>query len=422
MSLRNRLSLIIVLLTLLAALGFGLLTFRTFVQQQDAQLEELLQQDLVRVAALLDQPTLGASFVGDDVDGFILQVVTPDQEVVMSFGGERLLPSTAELQTVDLSGRRYLVGQTPWGTTGGTIRVAHDIEAALLTRRRLVEGLVVNGSLVIFIATLLGLFTTRRQLAPMQRVAERARVVDPAMPSEIEYGGPADEIGDLASALNTALGAIRSRQGEERAFLLEIAHEIAAPLTLVRYHLAGLADEHPEDERLRAAADAARELLRTSQDLLVLARGELERPLEPEILALGDLLERVRAEYPGVALEIGETSDVVGDPERLMQVARNLVRNAVQASGGAAGVSLHLTQGDGEVVLAVVDEGSGIRAEVLEKIFEHRYSEHRGTGVGLSVARSIVEQHHGTISATSEPGKGSRFEVRLPSVESRVEA
>lgn len=422
MSLRNRLSLTLVAFTLLVALGFGVLTYRAFVRQQNVQLRELLQQDLQRVAALLDQPTLGASVLGSDAGGFVLQMVDAQGQVLLSWGGAELLDTAAEPGVIELEGRRFLAGEIDWGSTGGTIRVAHDIEAALRTRRQLVQGMLVNGGLVILLATVVGLVTTRHQLLPLQRVAHEARGVDPGLPAEISYSGPADEIGDLASALNTALGAIRARQEEERHFLLEIAHELAAPLTLVRYHLAGLADEHPEDERLRAAAEAARELLRTSQDLLVLARGELERPLEPQILSPALLLERVGAEYPGVVLETSGTEEVVGDPERLMQVARNLVRNAVQASGDAAKVRLKLVQEGGEVVLAVIDDGPGMGPEVLEKIFEHRYSGRRGTGVGLSVARSIVEQHHGTISACSEPGRGSRFEVRLPTVSSRIEA
>ncbi len=421
MSLRHRLSLTLVALTLLAALGFGWLTYRTFVRQQNEQMREVLAQDLVRVAALLDRPILGESVLSEDVDGFVLQVVGPDELVLMSWGRAELLPTAIEPSVVELDGRRYLAGEAAWGDSGGTIRVAHDIESALTARRRLVEGLLMNGGLVMLLATVVGLITTRRQLLPLQRVAQEARDVDPAKPSEISYGGPADEIGDLASALNTALGAIRTRQQEERDFLLEIAHELAAPLTLVRYHLAGLADEHPEDERLRAAADAARELLHTSQDLLVLARGEVDRPLEPRILSLAEVIGRVSAEYPGVSVEIEETDDVVGDPERLMQVARNLVRNAVQATGDAGGVRLSLRQEGGEVVLAVTDDGPGMPPEVLERVFERRYSERHGTGVGLSVARSIVEQHRGAISASSEPGSGSRFEVRLPSVGSHVE-
>ncbi|MEX2534186.1 MAG: HAMP domain-containing sensor histidine kinase [Trueperaceae bacterium] len=421
MSLRNRLSLTIVALTLLAAVGFGVLTYETFSRQQDAQLRALLEQDLDRVAAILVRPTLGASFGDTEASAFVLQFVTPDGQVVMSWGDSAPLPPASSPQVVRLDDRPYLVSQTTWGATGGTIRLAHDIEAPFRARRQLARNLLLNGTLIVLIAAFVGLVTTRRHLRPLGRVSEQARAIDPGAPNEISYKGPNDEIHDLAQALNIALAAIRSRQEEERAFLLEVSHELAAPLTLVRYHLANVQGEQPGDSRLVAAADAARELLRTSQDLLVLARGELERPLEPRVFFLEDLLKRVQAEYPGVLVYANTSCDVVGDPERLMQVVRNLVRNGLQAAGSPEKVRVTLSSEGAEQVLEVVDEGPGIRREALERVFEHRFSENRGVGVGLSVARSIVEQHGGVIAAFSEPGAGSRFEVRLPSLESRLE-
>lgn len=422
MSLRKRLSLIIVTLTLFAAVAFGLLTYRTYSHQQDEQLKALLRQDLERVAAILARPTIGATFVENETNGYVLQLVTPDGRPVMSWGGQSLLPSTTGPKVLRLGDRRYLVGQTAWGASGGTIRLAHDVEAALSSRIRLARNLMVNAALVVLLATLVGLLTTRRQLAPLERVSDQARSLDPAAPGAIDYTGPADEIGDLVRALNTSLGEIRARQDAERAFLLEVAHELAGPLTLVRYHLASVQEERPADQRLAAAAAAAKELLHSSQDLLVLARGELERPLEHELFSLSELLDRVQAEYPGVRVQVDDPGDVVGDPQRLMQAVRNLVRNAVQAAGAAEKVLVTISREGDDSVLAVVDEGPGIREETLERVFEHRFSEHRGVGVGLSVARSLVEQHHGTIRAYSEVGKGSRFEVRLPSLDSRVEA
>lgn len=421
MSLRSRLSVTIVMITFLAAAAFGLLTYRTFARQQDEQLRALLQQDLERVASLLAEPTLGASFVQNDTDGYVLQLVTADGQAVMSFGRPESLPAAPEPQVVRYAERRFLVGQAAWGTNGGTIRLAHDIEAALAARRQLAGNVLANAAIVVLVATLLGLITAGRQLEPLQRVASQARALDPAAPGAIDYGGPADEIDDLVRALNTALAEIRIRQGAERSFLLEVAHELAGPLTLVRYHLASVREEHPYDKRLAAASDAAKELLHSSQDLLVLARGELERPLEVELFALGDLLDRVQAEYPGVRVRVDQRGEVAGDPHRLMQAVRNLVRNAVQAAGSTEKVQVTLSRDGDDHVLAVIDEGRGMRAETLERIFDHHFSEHRSVGVGLNVARSLVEQHRGTIKAYSEVGKGSRFEIRLPSLDSQLE-
>lgn len=426
MSLRNRLSLMIVALTLFAAVALGLLSLRTYTVQQDNQLNAMLRQELERVAAILVQPTLGASLLDNRTDGYVLQFIAPDGKPVMAWGSREVLPSTAEPQVVQLKAHRYLVGQTPWGTNGGTIRLALDIEAALASRQQLARNLTLNATLVVLVATLVGLLTTRQQLAPLASVSDQTRSIDPADPSAIDYAGPADEIGDLVRALNTSLGQIRVRQDSERAFLLEVAHELAGPLTMVHYHLTSVQKEHPADRRLSAAAAAAKELLHSSQDLLVLARGELERPLEHELFALTELLDRLQAEYMGLRLRIGDPGEIVGDPQRLMQAVRNLVRNAVQAAGAADKVLVTLSREGDHIVLAVVDEGPGIRRETLERIFEHRFSasrlgEEHGTGVGLNIARSLIEQHRGTITAHSVVGKGSCFEVRLPSLDTLLE-
>lgn len=422
MTLRTRLSLATTALTLLAALGFGFLTYATFVRQQDAQLQALLEQDLERVAALLARPILGASFVESDADAFILQFVAADDRVVMSWGDSSPLPLAPEAHVVQIEDRPYLVGRSIWEATGGTIRLAHDIGSALAARAELARSLLVSGTLITLIAGLIGLVTTRQLLRPLGLVSSQARALDASAPGAIQHAGPRDEIHDLAAALNHALAAIRERQHEEKAFLLEIAHELAAPLTLVKYHLTDVRADHPDDPRIRAAEDAARELLRTSQDLLVLARGELERPLQPQVFPLQDLLRRVAAEYPGVQIHADTPGEVVGDPERLMQVVRNLVRNGVQAAGSPDQVRVLLRQEGEQQVMEVSDDGPGMREEVLQRIFERRFSERRGIGVGLSVARSLVEQHGGTIRASSRLGRGSCFEVRLPSLDSRLES
>src|SRR5690606_37753811 len=260
----------------------------------------------------------------------------------------------------------------------------------------------------------------RRMLAPLAEVSKRARAVDPASPAAVPYAGPPDELGDLVSALNTALSAIQERKRAEREFLLEVSHELAAPLTLVNYHLGAVRDEHPEDSRVRAAADGTRELLRTSQDLLQLARGELERELKPRVVDLRQVVSRVGDEYPEVRLQLGERLEVVGDPERLTQVVRNLVRNAIQSVESREAVEVSLRQ-DGDVaVVSVRDDGPGMSEETVARIFEHGFSRAGGVGVGLTVCKRLVEQHEGELRIRSALGEGSTFEVRLPTLAARL--
>jgi two-component system, OmpR family, sensor kinase len=399
---------------------FGGLVHLTYQRQLEGQLVRVLRQDLERVALLLDRPSLGASFAGGDAGGVALQFLDAGGRVVLGWGDPVPLPAVDRPTRVVRGERVYLVAQAPWTATRGTIRLAHDVTAALAAVDAVARLLVAIGAVVVLLAALLALIGVRRMLRPLSDLAVQTRRVDPAHPADVTYRGPRDEVHDVAAGLNEALGAIRGRQERERAFLLEVAHELAAPLTLVHYHLDGLRERDAGDPHLRAAADAARELLRTSQDLLAVARGELDRSLEPRVLDLREVVARVAAEYPGVAVAAGGAAEVAGDPERLVQVVRNLVRNAVQASGGVGGVRVALRSEGGTQVLEVADAGPGMSDETRARAFERGFSGGHGVGVGLVVARSLAEHHGGALRVASSSAAGTVMELRLPSLAARL--
>ncbi|MDF1521831.1 MAG: HAMP domain-containing sensor histidine kinase [Trueperaceae bacterium] len=422
MSLKSGIGVGVALLAAAVIVAFGLLAYGGFVRQQEASTRRLLADDLARVAALLENPVLGASLATGSAPGFVVQLVDADGQMVLAWGSDAPLPLVAPAAQVLVAGRPHLVGSAPWRDAGATIRIAHDLEAALATRRELARSLVLGGALTFVLAILVATVAVGRALSPLDRVAAAARTVDPATPAPIRYDGGLTEIRSLTDALNHSLAAIGQRTRAERAFLLEVAHELAGPLTLVRFHLIEAGDRHPDDPQLRAAAVAAHELLRTSQDLLVLARGELERPVETHVVELRALLDQAAGEYPGVAVLASSAGEVIGDRDRLMQVVRNLVRNGVQAAGRPEGVRLELAA-DGDVqVVRVVDDGPGLAADAPATVFERGVRGGSGSGVGLAIARQLVEQHGGSIAARSGAGGGAVFEVRLPSLAARLEA
>lgn len=421
MSLKSRLSLGVALLSALVVVGFGGAAYVLFVRQQQAELLRLLNEDLNRVASLLDRPVLGASFVDASASGVIVQVVSEGGRVVLSWGADAPLPLASEPAIREIDGRRFLTTGTPWRGGGGTVRLAHDVEGAFAARRGLLRTLLTGGTLTFLVASLLAILVARRAVGPLERLAARAREVDPSAPEAIDYVGWSEEIRSVVTALNDTLGAIRDRKRDEQAFLLEIAHELASPLTLVNYHLAELRAERPDEERVRATADASRELLRTSQDLLVLARGELERPLTFSVHSLGALAEQVAREYPGIRLVTEDAGEIVADADRLMQVFRNLVRNAVQATGRPEDVLVEVRSLGDEHVVDVRDRGPGLDQEAVRRVFQRGYRSGAGVGVGLTICKALVEQHGGSIAVSSEPGQGTCFEVRLPSLASRLD-
>ncbi len=425
MTLRARLSLLVTLALFVGLSLFGTLAYASFWRQQRVQLNELLLRDLTRVQTLVQAGSqgIGAQLTSSSGD-FSLQFVAKAGVVAIP-QGEEPLPESVRPQLLERSGRTLLYASKPWllprpgdpgdFTEAGTLRLALDVTADLRERQALLRSLLVSGGVIALAVAIINLVLLQRALAPLGRLAAQARQVDPASPAVIRYKGPHDEVAYVAQALNRALRGIRKRQQAERASLAEIAHELAAPLTLVAGHLESLHTLHPGDARLGAAQGAANELLYTSKDLLTLARGELERSLDLEVLDLSRVAERIAHEYPGVQLGTLEHAEIAGSPERLSQLVRNLVRNAVQAAG-ADKVSVGVSLSGAEVCLNVEDGGPGVPPNELGHLFERFYTRRKqgGTGLGLSVAQQIAEQHGGKISVTSVVGEGTHFTVSLP--------
>jgi two-component system, OmpR family, sensor kinase len=421
LTLRARLSLGAAVFAVLVVAVFGGWVHVTYRRQLEDQLAQVLQQDLERVATLFDRPSLGASFTGADATGDVLQFIDGNGTVLIGWGDPVTLPAVDVPTRIARGGRIYLTATAPWPPASGSIRLAHDVTAAVTAVRAIGRLLLAIGAAVVLLASGAAFVVVRRMLTPLTDLASQTRLLDPATSDDVVYRGPRDEGHDLAAGLNQALAAIRRRHEAERAFLMEVAHELAAPLTLVHYHLDGLRRAEPDDARLRAASEAARELLRTSQDLLAVARGGLERTLEPRLLDLREVVARIAAEYPGIEVQAAEAAQVVGDPERLMQVVRNVVRNAVQAAGGNAGVRV-VVRGDADAyVVEVHDDGPGMSPEARARAFERGFSGGRGAGVGLAVARSLTEGHGGSLAVASSTPEGTVMAIRLPSLASRLE-
>ncbi|MEX2541069.1 MAG: HAMP domain-containing sensor histidine kinase [Trueperaceae bacterium] len=424
MTLRLRLVLTFGLMALLIAALYGGLTYVLYQRQQWSQLESLLNRELERMEGALSNRELGVPFFETERGGTIVQLVT-NGRVVLPRPASAVLPATEELEVVSFDGRRYMSALRPLAG-GSSVRVGLDVTSEVQAGYALARQLVWLGLLLALLAALTVAILARRTLAPLTSVARQARSVDPSSPAPVEYHGPNDEVWEVVSALNAALENIRQRRQEERSFLSEVAHELAAPLTLVKGHLdayerhgsstanGAAGSDSGGAEHLQAAREAAQELLLTSQDLLAVARGELDRAVHNEVFSLDELLARLTRAYPGIRLHADGPVRVVGDSHQLLQAIRNLVRNAVQASGGTEGVTVDLTTEGESVVLRVRDSGPGIPPERLERIFERYFSGSSGAGVGLTVVSRIVEQHGGELRVETTSA-GSCFTVTLPS-------
>ncbi len=198
-----------------------------------------------------------------------------------------------------------------------------------------------------------------------------------------------------------------------------LAHEIRNPLASLKGHAQLLAERIPEDGPERAKVDR---IVREAQRLEALTTDLLDfvrtGPLDLQPVGVEELLHRAVAEAGGRTVEV-ETSGAPErwemDPQRMNQVLHNLLRNAVEASPAEAAIGLRAAAEGANLTLLLRDHGGGIPEESLERIFEPFFTTRtRGTGLGLAVARRIVELHGGTLTARNHPEGGAEFRVILP--------
>lgn len=242
-----------------------------------------------------------------------------------------------------------------------------------------------------------------------------------------------DEIGDLARALDDLTRRLQAHVALLEAFAGDVAHELRNPLTSIRAAIDVVRDAEDPTERARFVSLMRRDIDRL--DRLVTGVGDLarlDRAIESDVLESVDVnrLARNVGDQRYAARQLQITNDALpllvrAHPDRLAQVLENLIDNAVSFSPdpGSVVVSLHV---EGRwVVVGVADRGPGIPENHRERVFERFFSYRPGTGtarhehagLGLAIARAIVEAYHGTIAARPRDGGGTMMEVRVPRVE-----
>lgn len=278
-------------------------------------------------------------------------------------------------------------------------------------------------------AAVLAIILARRLSRPLGALAQASRRLAGAeSPVQVELPTDAPQevalLGQSFNQMSREVGALRDAQ---RAFLLSISHELKTPLTAIKGHAEGLQDGavDPVAAGDVIAAESAR-LERLISDLLDLARLDQHaftvsrQPVELEHVA-EQLVERFAgtARELGVALGIerpGPARSVLADPDRVLQVASNLVENALRATPQGGSVSIRVEG----TALSVRDTGPGLAPEDLPRAFERFYLHERqtaheqsGSGLGLAIVKELTEAMGGTATVRSTPGEGSEFTVEL---------
>ena len=282
-------------------------------------------------------------------------------------------------------------------------------------------------------AALLGLWLGWRIVRPVEELARRARAgAAAASPGGLALDR-ADEIGDLSVAIAALSDALVERARKNEAFAADLAHELKNPIAAVRAAAEALADapssptsNEQADARTRrlaaALADASRRMDALVGDLLALARAEVAPPAAQQApVDVAALVVGVVAARPDVDRFVVRTARavVVGDAARLEGVVRELLDNAAAHAASRVTVDVGEHRADAVVRLVVEDDGAGIAADVLPRVFDRFFTtrgDKRGTGLGLAIVKATVEAQGGRVDVVSPvaDGRGARFTVTLP--------
>ncbi len=309
------------------------------------------------------------------------------------------------------------------------------LEIRSMLRDEVIQPMVKGSLIAMFIAFALGLFMSAWIGNPMKRLADGARQIEsgsyPVLPKE----GP-QEIQELAESLNQMSRRVQQTEKSQRDFLANVSHELKTPLTSIQGFAQSIQDgaASTPQELMQAANvifNEASRMHRLVLDLLTLSRleeGSANMKYIPVDLSMiiDQIDEKLHPQIQAAELSIKKLVQpgqmVLGDGDSLAQVFTNLMDNAIKFTPKGGLITLRVYAEQTSVIASVADNGSGIPNHEEKRIFERFYQvdksrrggSSRGIGLGLAIARQIVISHNGEIWATSEPGKGSTFYVKLP--------
>jgi len=299
---------------------------------------------------------------------------------------------------------------------------------------RQVQGSLVWAALLAAALSLgLGVFVSRLLTAPLARLTRAAQAIAAGDLSQRVEVRSKDEIGDLGTAFNGMAASLAEAETLRRNLIADVSHELRTPLTIIQGNIQAILDGvYPlEMAQMAGLYDETRLLTRLVDDLHDLALADAgQLRLERTPVNVSDLARTAAGQFDPVAEAAGvkltlETSEdvpeVLGDADRLAQVLRNLISNAIRHTPAGGLVVIRIGRSGERVTIQVADTGSGIAPEDLPHVFDRFYRGDKsrsrrggGAGLGLAITRQLVTAHGGQIEVASASGLGTTFTITLP--------
>jgi signal transduction histidine kinase len=332
----------------------------------------------------------------------------------------------------------FIISENPVQVKGkllGNLFVVKNITREQSTFVLMVQSLIVISILAITTLTIAIALYIRHSLQPLRQLNQMTAVisVEDLGKAQLYLNTAPSEVKELAQTLTTLLSRLAQSWEQEREFVSNVSHELRTPLTIVHGYLQSVLRRQNnltqiQQEALETAASEAERTIRLLQDLLDLARadsGYLNFQMKSYVL--NELIEEIiimAKKYSDreISLEAEPHHiEVKVDYSRLKQVLLNLIDNAIKYSDSGTPIKLKLYQLQEKAIIEVRDEGYGIPLQHQARIFErfYRVDESRshatgGSGLGLSIVKTLVEGMGGSVTVQSKLGEGSLFTITLP--------
>jgi signal transduction histidine kinase len=307
----------------------------------------------------------------------------------------------------------------PKGAGEVTVQAGAELATARDAVSSVSRTMLVGLPLLLAVVALVTWMVTRRALAPVEAIrAELAGITGSRdLRRRVPVPESRDEVARLARTTNDTLTALETSVAQQRGFVADASHELRSPIASLRTQLE-VAAAHPELLELdELIADTIR-LQHLAADLLLLARLDAGDHPDPERIHVSDLV-RDAIDGRTARLEITDEPVVLGNKTRLARVLSNLLDNAERHTSKEIRVVVNAV--DGQAVIRVQDDGSGVPQADRERIFERfvrlddaRSRDEGGAGLGLAIARDLAQSHGGTLTVSDSPAGGASFDLRLP--------
>jgi signal transduction histidine kinase len=380
----------------------------------------------VTIFEILNRSPLALNDIADEGAGGAVGGI--DHDSISEAAAKTLNPASG---VVTRGGREYAEGAQPSADAQYVVLVSSSIEDSLATVALVKRRLLISGVIALVAALLLGYGGARIFAGRIRRLEKAAeRIAGGKFDEPIEDTSP-DELGELARAFDSMRQRLAGLEHARREFIANASHELRTPLFSLGGHLELLLDEDLDDStkreflgRMREQVDRLTKLAGELLDLSRLDAGRLRVDREPvDLTHVGGLLVEefeARAQATGHHLDskLGGSATGLGDEQRILQVGRALVENALRHTPSGTTVRVRTNRVDDRVELAVEDDGPGIAADAAVHVFERFYrgdgaGRASGSGLGLAIGRELAEAMQGEIALLSEPGR-TVFTLSLP--------